>query len=1193
MTAEMSGFSWRRFIPMGTVQFTSVFIDYAFKSLAALAAFVYIGENYANRAAFVSLLALVYTAPFVFNGGLAGFFADRLPKNLLLIFVKVAELILLVFAFLSLYYLDSWGTFPLILAILLLALQSVFLSPAYNGLIPEIFGETGASQANGVTGMVTSLAVILGGVAGFVFPAFAYLGNYILTVPEEMKYTASVVPLFALSLLGLCAAFFIVKMPAADPERKLGGNWLWRQFADAWALRKDFPLFLSVCGDAFFCALSVVVLTVLLVFLTHDLGISEGDSLSIGAMNLMLGAGVGLGSFVAGRISGRRIELGLVPFGVIGMGISLLLIPFAPGPALHPAGLTIYPLLAFWLFGLGFWGGFFIVPLRAFMQCRVDRERVGSVLAAANIICFGAILLASAVVFWLTAGIGSDAAGLWSGSAVEWIQRHSLTLTPWPVFVILTICTIITLYIAITRSTMGMRAVTLIISEVLYRVQIRGKGRIPKKGPVLIIANHVTLVDSLMLSRLTTRRIRFLMHEDFYNQSWVKPLAKLGNFIIVPSHQEGEGYDKLYEVVHELLRNNEILCVFPETKLVRTGVMAAIRAGYYGNMLKDFGHVPVVPVNLAFPWGSLFSRTYGDGLVTLQMPHKLPYRCNITVGKPLRSDETTPFALQRIIGELGAETEAKPWRKARPLHYQFAKVASRHPFRVIITESSGKQIKNYEFWTASALLSRELRKTTDNQYVAIMLPNCIACAIGVMGTLMADKTPAVLNFTASREALRLALEKTHHPIIITSRLFLDKINFEPMENMWFLEDMVKRIPKWKKIAFAAATFCIPYPSLMKWISPKSHRDVKRPGVILFSSGSSGIPKAVVLSHHNLNSDVNAMLHVMGWRKTDKMSGSLPLFHSYGFTTGFWLPFMTLSPVGYTHSPLDGAAVGELVEKQGLTALLATPTFLQNYMRRIRPEQLKTVRIVIVGGEKMRQELADKFKERFGIEPIEGYGATELSPVSAINISMIEGPEHDFAARPGKRGSIGRALPNFVVKTVDIDTGEPLEHDQEGLLMFKSPCVMTGYLDDPEATEKVVIDGWYNTGDLATVDLDGYIFVTGRLSRFSKIGGEMVPHERIETLLIELNGEEERAIAVTGVPDADRGEKLVILRTDTYPLSPEEIIKALKDAGMPNLWIPKIRDIYTVEKVPLLGSGKLDLPKTNALAKEVSEKAVSA
>lgn len=1167
-----TGFSGSRYAPMGCVQFTSVFIDYAYKSLAALTALPLIGSGYANQSAFITLLAIAYTLPFVFSGGLAGFAADRIAKNRLLIWVKAAELLLLFWAVGAVAYAPEWGTAPMISAVLLLSLQSMFLSPGFNGLIPELFGQSGASEANGLTGMVSSVAVIFGASAGFALPAI-FGGDY----------TLSALCLLPMSAIGLICACCIPKSQAGNPKLKLSPVWLFGQFRDAWRLHLDRSLFFAICGDAFFCALSTAVLSILLVFLINGLGFQPDETLAIGLTQLMLGLGVGLGSLTAGKLSKGNIEVGLVPYGLLGMMAMLFLIPLFPGPSFTLFGLKVLPFLLIWLFGLGFSGGLFIVPLRAYTQCRASESNRGTVLAGANIICFGAMLAASIGIFYLTSGIPANQTGLWSG-VTEWIQKGCLQWSPMPIFFVWAIGSAGAALFAVIRiPETGIRFTVLFMTHLLYQIRERRVGDIPETGPCLIIANHVTLLDGLLISTLTSRPIRFLMHEDFYRQPFIHPFAKIAGFIEVPKDSSsGMGYERLAQIVRECLNRGELLCIFSEAKLTRGGVFHALRVGFR-NLLKDYGDVPIVPVNLSFPWGSLFSKYYGDGRISLRMPFKLPYSVNLTVGKPVAAKSVTPFALRRIISELGADTENQPRRKERPLHYRFAKVASRNPFKVIITESSGKIIRNYQLWVGALLLSREIRRKTDNQYVAILLPNCIAAAVGILGTLMADKIPAVLNFTASRDSLRHSLEKIGHPRIITSRLFIHKMNFEPLDNMWFLEDAVSIIPKWKKIFAAIATFSIPYPMLMRWISPLSHRDVRRPGVILFSSGSSGQPKAVSLSHHNLNENVYAMLSAMGWRTTDKMTGSLPLFHSFGFTTGFWLPLLTLSPVGYVHSPLDGVAVGDLIEKLGLTILLATPTFLQTYCRKIPSEKLRTIRLVVVGGERMRQDIAEAFEAKFGIAPIEGYGATELSPVATINFSR-DNDLDDFSARPGKKGSIGPALPNLCVKTADPVTFDPLEENEEGLLMIKGPSVMTGYLDDPEMTAKVIIDGWYNTGDLARIDADGYIFITGRLSRFSKIGGEMVPHEKVEEILLRHSPEGERTVAVTSASDPDKGERLIILYTPHFPLSPEEMINTLRDAKLPNLWIPKIKDILPTAQIPLLGSGKLDLAALKTLVK---------
>jgi acyl-[acyl-carrier-protein]-phospholipid O-acyltransferase/long-chain-fatty-acid--[acyl-carrier-protein] ligase len=315
-------------------------------------------------------------------------------------------------------------------------------------------------------------------------------------------------------------------------------------------------------------------------------------------------------------------------------------------------------------------------------------------------------------------------------------------------------------------------------------------------------------------------------------------------------------------------------------------------------------------------------------------------------------------------------------------------------------------------------------------------------------------------------------------------------------------------------------------------------------------------------------------------RKDAMLGILPFFHSFGFTITLWLPAVLGISVVYHPSPLDLGAVGDLVRDYRVTFLLATPTFLQAYTRRCSPEDFGSLRFVVVGAEKLPERLALAFEDRFGIRPLEGYGTTECSPVVAVNTRDFRAP--GFHQVGGKRGHIGHPLPGVSVRIVDPDTHAPLSVGTPGLLLVRGPNVMQGYLGKPEKTSEVLRDGWYITGDIAAQDEDGFLTITDRLSRFSKIGGEMVPHIKIEEQLHELAGATEQCFAVTGVPDGKKGERLVVLHT-LAPEALEGILDKLPQSGLPNLWMPRANQFFLIEELPYLGTGKLDLRRIREIA----------
>ncbi|MCK5845337.1 MAG: AMP-binding protein, partial [Victivallales bacterium] len=364
--------------------------------------------------------------------------------------------------------------------------------------------------------------------------------------------------------------------------------------------------------------------------------------------------------------------------------------------------------------------------------------------------------------------------------------------------------------------------------------------------------------------------------------------------------------------------------------------------------------IPIIPVHMSGVWGSVFSHFFGS--IKLRKPRKYPYPIRITIGAPIPSD-TPPEKLRQIISELDAEAALRPERGERPLHTHFAKLAKRHPFRKIVhNASSGSEdkpasdengVSNISLLIRALVLSREIREMTEHNRVGVLLPNSTATAATVLATLFADKTPALLNFTVSKEVMDKSVAKAEIDLILTSKMFIHKAKIEQRPDMVFLEDVAKKITPAAKFAAAATAVLAPLPLLTRIISRNSWKDVDREAVIIFSSGSSGDPKGVVLTHHNLNSNVSSITSVAAWNsKKDSVLGNLPLFHSFGVSTGFWLPIVTGTKVVYMPNPLDVPLTGETIRKHKLTILLATPTFLQTYTRKCSSEQLASLRLVV-------------------------------------------------------------------------------------------------------------------------------------------------------------------------------------------------------------------------------------------------------
>jgi len=344
----------------------------------------------------------------------------------------------------------------------------------------------------------------------------------------------------------------------------------------------------------------------------------------------------------------------------------------------------------------------------------------------------------------------------------------------------------------------------------------------------------------------------------------------------------------------------------------------------------------------------------------------------------------------------------------------------------------------------------------------------------------------------------------------------------------------------------------------------------------------------MLKHFNITSNIQQVSQVFMLGRRDKILGILPFFHSFGFMAALWLPAVNGVGVVFHPNPLDAQVIGELVKRYKVTFMVATPTFLQAYMRRCPPESFGSLQYVLVGAEKLPERLAQAFEDTFGIRALEGYGCTECSPVVTVNGRDFRAP--GFRQVGAKRGKIGHPLPGVTVKVVDIDTGKPLALGNAGMLLVKGPNVMKGYLGKPEKTAEVLNNGWYTTGDVAMVDEDGFVTITDRLSRFSKIGGEMVPHIRIEEKLHDLAGSTEQVFAVTSLPDEKKGERIAVITT----LADEALIPVLEklsQCDLPALWKPKANLFFHAEKLPMLGTGKTDLRGVRELASRLAQEVV--
>jgi acyl-[acyl-carrier-protein]-phospholipid O-acyltransferase/long-chain-fatty-acid--[acyl-carrier-protein] ligase len=453
--------------------------------------------------------------------------------------------------------------------------------------------------------------------------------------------------------------------------------------------------------------------------------------------------------------------------------------------------------------------------------------------------------------------------------------------------------------------------------------------------------------------------------------------------------------------------------------------------------------------------------------------------------------------------------------------------------------------------------------------------------------LLMGKVPVNLNYTVSEETLASCIRQCEIKTVVTSKGFLDKLKLTVPCAAVYLEAVAgtaKPPTLWETLTAFLMAGLLPAGLLERSLGREKKVGLDDLATIIFSSGSTGDPKGVMLSHYNIGSNIEQMEQVLGLNHRDSVLGVLPFFHSFGFTGALCLPAALGIGVVYHPNPLDVKTIGPLVREYKVTFLLATPMFLQLYLRGCSAEDFGSLRVVMTGAEKLPDRLAVAFEERFGIRPLEGYGCTECAPVVAINTYDFRSA--GFRQVGGKRGKIGHPLPGVSVHIVDLETQAPLAIGQPGLLLVHGPNVMQGYLGRPEKTAEVLRDGWYVTGDVAAIDEDGFLQITDRLSRFSKIGGEMVPHIKVEEKLHELGGATEQTFVIVGVPDEKKGERLVVLHKLAEGQLPA-VLEKLSQCDLPNLWKPRGDQFFHMDTFPQLGTGKLDLRKVREIAKKSS------
>ncbi|MDO5308515.1 MAG: MFS transporter [Planctomycetia bacterium] len=1141
--------------------------------------------------------SLAFVVPFIFLATYAGYVCDRFNRRHVIIGAKIAELLIMLLG--SCAILTQSVPFMLV-TLFLMASQSTFFSPAKYGSLPNLVNEKRISEANGYISMTTMIACIGGQILGGVI--FVWTTMH----PEApVEGTGGMHHWFiwfgaiiSVAILGLISSFFIPSIPAADPNARFPWNPLGQTIKDLRFLFNHRFLFWIALASSFFWGLGALGQLNTDKFATQYLSVRQDWCV---VLLVALSLGLAFGSLLSGKLSRGKIELGLVPIGAVMIVFFCVLLSFTPA-VLPPEGAEVASPLTFGfifgaagLLGLGLSAGLYDIPLLTTLQVKSPEQHRGRIIAAYNFMSFTAMAVFSVVQFVLAASphtsegakgtslfLGLNAAQIWLGCAVITLPTLFFCTRAFalPVLKIL-----VTLWL---RLVYGMRE---------YDV-----ANIPEEGPVLLIGNHVSFLDALIVYCSSPRPVRFISDLNFLPKH-----SRLAQYVIrktrviqfVPGDRKSDVH--MIREAQDALRQGEVVCIFPEGAITRNGQVRAFKPGFLA-IVRKLVDTPIVPFAITGLYGSRFAYAKYKGY-----RRPAPYSLAIAYGKPQLIPEIadkTQWARisQRMLHDIQElYVDTIDYRK-HPENVKFlspARMAIRgirlSPNKQRLADSTGKEATGRQALLQILVLRRVLHRIVgDAKFVGVALPTSVAGVLVNLALSFDHRTIININYTFTNDINNYCLNKVGVQTVLTSSQLLKKLpNFKLNANLLILEDVARAELRTSDKLIGLIESLLPT-WLLERILGLHRQKLSDINTIVFTSGSTGMPKGTVLTNANIVANLLSFCHSAMPDFTQSLVGTLPFFHSFGYTVTCWFPMICPYRCVYHYNPLDYRGVAELVKKYKPDLFISTPTFLRTYLRKCSVEDLKTLNFVIPGAEKTPKDLYNAWYEKFGYDLCEGYGATELSPVLCHNIPEFRAP--DSITPYHKNYSIGMPGPGFVAKVVDLATGEETPPNVPGSLLVKGNSVTNGYYEDPERTSKIFWNGWYVTGDVARIDEDNFIFITGRETRISKIGGEMAPHVLIEEKLIESinalvrakdpNFSEEESnfqLVVTAVPDERKGERLVVLCHD-LPVAPEEICKKVSTDGLlPILWVPAPTNFKQVDAIPVLGTGKLDLKKIKELA----------
>ncbi len=1134
------------FLPFIAILFLNASVDIAHKiTIQNVLLKSFDGELLIILSALINAMILL---PFILLFSPSGYISDRFSKSLVVRYAALSAVVLTLLITLSYYQGWFYVSFALTL---LLAIQSAIYSPAKYGLIKELAGVENLGVANALVQAVTIVAILLSAIVFSVIFESYYIDS---DTPKEILQHVVIIG-WVLVALSILEAFMAFKLPLIAPKRasepfKIGSyvklNYLKQNLK---LIKSDENIWLSIIGLSIFWGVSQVIVAA---FPAHYKAVMMDENVIIIQAILAVSAiGLVAGSIVAGRISKLHIELGIVPVGAVGIFIALLLFTYATNIYTMGAASMIF----------GFFGALFIVPLNASMQYFAKDSELGVVLAGNNFIQ-NIVMVLFLLLTILFVQLGLSSSMLFMLSA--------------------TVTLIGTLYAITKLPHLFMRILLLPILKSRYELHIKGLANLPQSGGVLLLGNHISWIDWLIIQIASPRAIKFVMAKSIYDQWYLRWFLEI--FSVIPI-SGGSSRDSMRKV-RERLDNGEVVAIFVEGRISYNGQLNEFKKGYE-MAIKDSTH-PIVPFYIHGLWGSTFSKASARFKKMTKSGTKRYVA--VAFSKPLPSDTSASVVKQRVI-ELSNRTWEEEISSARALQYNWLRRAKSQLLKRSIVDTTGADLNSAKMITAVLLFVKSLRHIK-GENIGVILPASSVGSIVNMALFVMGKRPINLNYTLSSEALDEALRQADIKSIITSEKFMKKLSAKgfgvskQVEDICInVESVAQKFSKLDKLYATAEALLMPSWLIeMLYFKKVELTDV---ATILFSSGSEGAPKGIELTHKNLLSNIKQVSALLNFEKSDVILNSLPIFHSFGLTVTTLLPLCEGVTMVSAPDPTDAQAIGKLAARYQVSIMFGTSTFFRLYTRnkKLLPIMFDSVRMVVAGAEKLKPEIKSAFKSKFGLDIFEGYGTTETSPVISVNMPDALDLDSMRLVVGNRAGTVGQALPGTIIKIVDPQSLDELSVGEDGLIIVGGPQVMRGYLNNTQKSAEVIvqIDGvrYYKTGDKGHLDEDGFITIVDRYSRFAKIGGEMISLGSVEEQLEQIFDDEVEFIA-TAMSDEKKGEKIVLLYTAEY--DEKQMQSTVKQSDMLALAQPS--RFFKVDTLPKLASGKSDFKGAKLLAEEL-------